>query len=132
MNPVNPQRRELLDELFSESNSLRLDGVLAAIHREKLRRASRQRALTLAASVAVLVAVAMVGSRLRERAPHAQTTERMGIERRTPALAEMPFAVERLDDEGLLDLLDQTPAALVHWPNGKRDLMVLVQMAAPD
>ena len=134
MNPMNPERRELLDALFSESSSPPLDGLLNAIHREKLRRAARQqRALALAASVAVLVAVAMVGSRLSPRIPFSKPTDITGLKSLPPeSHAEMSFQVERIDDEELLDLLDHTPAALVHWPNGERGLMLLVHTAPPD
>jgi hypothetical protein len=34
--------------------------------------------------------------------------------------------VEHVDDEGMLALLDETPAALVRWPDGRRTLLVLV------
>jgi hypothetical protein len=41
-----------------------------------------------------------------------------------------PSPVERLDDEGLLDLLDTTPSALVQWPDGRRSLLLVVGEAS--
>jgi hypothetical protein len=41
----------------------------------------------------------------------------------------IPPIVEHVDDEHMLAMLDETPAALVRWPDGRQSLLLLV--AAP-
>ena len=128
MNLIDPHRSDLLEDLFSESSSPPLNQLLAAIHREKLRRASRQRALALGTSLVILVAVGMFLSRLPLPTLFSKPARLTALRSTTPTgLPQEPFRVERVDDEGLLNLLGHTPAAVVHWPNGRRALMLLVQ-----
>lgn len=133
MNPTNPNRHDLLEDLFSESNSLTLNKLLTAIRREKLRRAYRQRTLALGTTFVMLFAVGLFLSRLPLPTPFLKPADMTAMKSTAPAgLAPEPFRVERVDDEGLLNLLGHTPAAMVHWPDGKRALMLLVQTAPPD
>jgi hypothetical protein len=130
---MDPNRRDLLEDLFSGPSSVPPDELLTAIHREKLRRARGQRALALGTSFAVLVAVTIFHSWLSAPTPVPKQMQMTSVPGGTPAVpGPEPFQVARLDDEGLLKLLDNTPAAMVRWPNGQRALMLLGQTSLPD
>src|SRR5687767_5291395 len=136
MNLTDPDKRELLDELFAEGEPSSCcsdaEDMLMLIQSEKRARSQRYR-LVGTASFLGLLALAFAFFAVREPASNPLADAALG---RTPAasLRAAPSAaeqlpIERLDDEALLKLLDTTPSALVQWPDGRRSLMVLVKAA---
>ena len=134
MNPIDPERRGLLDELFADELSAAapaLEGVLRMVRQEKRVRARRRLSAVLA-SVVLLVSLAVLW-------PHTRTVDRAltvaplpaPITDRADSAFSQSLRIERVDDEGLLALLSATPSALVKWPDGRRDL-ILVVLPSPE
>jgi hypothetical protein len=132
MKPTDRNRRDLLEELFSMEkigNSPGLDELLDAIRNEKRARCRRRRLLVAGACAGLLVTMALWPW-------HRSAPERFDDRVKALAVAmpepdqqhapEPPFQVERVDDEGLLKLLVETPAALVEWSDGRSALMLVV------
>ena len=78
------------------------------------------------ASAIVIASLVMIIARDSAR-PEGAVRELAAAASVTLQPAPQPFQIERVDDEGLLKLLDETPTALVRWPDGSRTLMLVVQ-----
>lgn len=119
MKPDSDSLDELLDELMPAEGRLRRDDLLALVRHERRRR-QRRRVLMLA--LPLVLAAAWFGVP-RPGAPEPQAAPHV-------AAASKPLTIERVNDEQLLALLEGTPAALMHWPDGRRTLLVLPSPAA--
>lgn len=128
------KRSELLDDLLAAEgrDSIPKEAdVLNLICREKRRR-SRRRHLIAMVSAGILLLVALRGG---DRPPGVPETGSSLVstafspesipESRKAAVLE----INHIGDHELMELLDGRPAALVHYPNGSRRLMLVV--AAP-
>jgi hypothetical protein len=132
MKPIDSNHRDLLDDLFAAEeigNIPVLHDVLAAIQREKQDRRRRRRSLAAGAGLVALAGVAALSSfRPTRMQPLAVGAPARAL---SPVVAVQsapePFQIERVDDEGLLKLLADTPSALVHWRDGREALMLIVQ-----
>jgi len=123
---------ELLEQLFpSESTTpVRAEDVFRWIDSD---RKAKQRRLRHVATAAVVLVLGVCGLAIysKDRAPEIASA-------RTAPLVTGPVVpivppepaqsvVQQIDDEALLKLLDDTPAALVEWPDGRRSLLVVVR-----
>jgi hypothetical protein len=134
MNPTDRNRRELLEELFSPGleSAPAANDVIEAIQREKKLRYDCRLSLTLAGCVVVLAGLAMLPFHRAASVPLANRGQTLIVGATgSGRLASEPFQVERVDDEGLLELLDETPSALVQWPDGRCAFMQVVQTSVP-
>jgi len=137
MNPHDPRRRDLLDDLLS-SGSIRhapsLHDVLATVQRAKRSRAAL-RCWVAAGASGMILAILFALLRSEPRASTHSISLIAATETPAPPLpAEAKpahFEIERVDDEGLLDLLADIPTALVQWPDGRQALMLVVHAPAP-
>jgi len=127
MKPINDPRHELLEDLFSPSENeetFPIEKVLGIIRQEKQTCHRRRRAMMPAACGLALVAAVfgVWNSRPQELGRSLVQVSARPI---APFQADFPV-VERVSDQGALDLLDSTPSAVIEWPDGRRTLMVLV------
>ena len=140
MKPTEDDRSDLLDELFPASASARLrvgtNDVLEWVHQARAARELRRRRYGVAALIAAPLAI--ISSIFLFQSPPSSLRERSAAVANPPkpppaavtaftAAAGQQPAVERVDDDHLLGLLDDTPAALVEWPDGRRSLLVVVR-----
>ena len=132
MNPPDPDRHELLHELFENARTAcgpTAEQVCRLVRAEHARRARGRRAALATVAVAALATLAT----LRQRTP--PTVMAAALAPAPPALAPAAaapvapasFPIEMVDDAGLLDLLKDQPVALASLPNGERRLLLLVQ-----
>ena len=127
MKPNNDPRHELLEDLFSPSENeetLPIEGILGVIRREKQNRHRRRRAMALAACGFVLVP-AVFGVWISRPQELGRSLVQVTANPIAPSQANIP-KIERVSDQGALDLLDSTPSAVIEWPDGRRTLMMLV------
>jgi hypothetical protein len=116
MKPNKNELRILLEDVLPPAGEncgpTRAD-VLALVGRARHQR-DRARAVLSVTVVAVLAVAILVWQ--RPAAPQAEVAE-------APKAA--PIIVHQVNDEQLLVLLKDTPAALMEWPNGSRTLLVV-------
>jgi len=127
MKPNNDPRHELLEDLFSPSEkeeTLPIEEVLGVIRQGKQNRHRRRRAMALAACGLALVA-AVFGVWVSRPQELGRSLVQVSASPIAPTQADFPV-VERVSDQGALDLLDSTPSAVIEWPDGRRTLMMLV------
>lgn len=124
-------KEALLDELVAEYET---DTALDLILRVRCAKARRSRVRRQ--SVGVAFGVAMVTSicllLFVSRPSHDTNPTAVNKRGATSVSAHLQVqpasgsSIERLDDEGLLDLLDTAPSALIEWPDGRRSLLLVV------
>ena len=127
MKPNNDPRHELLEDLFAPSENkeaLPIEGVLGVIRREKQYRHRCRSAMALAACGLVLIG-AVSGVWMARPPKSGGTLVQISAGSMAPAQSDIP-KIERVSDQGALDLLDSTPSAVIEWPDGRRTLMMLV------
>ena len=127
MKPNNDPRHELLEDLFSPSENdetLPIEEVLGVIRQGKHNRYRRRRVMALAACGLLLVAAVSGAWMSRPQVPRGSLAQ-VATSTVVPSQPDPP-RVERVSDQGALDLLDSTPTALIEWPDGRRTLMMLV------
>jgi hypothetical protein len=123
-----PDRHPLLNALSSDAQSdcaPTLDLVLALARAERRRRECR-RAGALAAAAAFVIAALWI---MRPAAPQPATAKvaaTKAAETISPPAAAPASSIQHVSDQELLDLLGNTPAALVQLPDGRQRLMLLV------
>lgn len=127
MNPSDPNHRELLDELINEGNiAPTTDDVLRLLRREQ---AVKRRRQTVASIVGVLfLAGVLLLPNLRPTANQAMPVGRNELPappNLAPATRPPALAVERINDEQLLEMLSDHPVALVQLADGGRRLLVM-------
>jgi hypothetical protein len=135
MKRSNHERRELIEDIFAPEdpeNVLSEEQVLRLVsHAREVRRRRRRLAATTAA-VILAAAVSAVMFQPDRSANSFRTTTSIPkpstphAEKQAAAPVITPPTVERVDDERMMAMLDQTPAALVSWPDGRRSLLLLV------
>lgn len=124
------EREELLNELVTDSSGSgpSMDTVLGLLRAEKRHRRQRKMAAGIAGT-AILIAVMVA---LIPRAKTMQETAVVSKEKATVqplptvARAEEPFAIKRINDEELLEMLGDQPVALVTLANGEKRLLTVV------
>lgn len=119
-----PDRHPLLDALSRDAQSdcaPTLDLVLALARAERHRRA-RQRATAFATGAAFIIAALWC---MRPATPQPAATEVAATTSTAPP-SPPTTSIQHVSDQELLDLLGTTPAALVHLPDGRQRLMLLV------
>jgi hypothetical protein len=130
MKPKNHDNRELLEDIFAPENSSEAVPAEQVLRLVQHAREARQRRRRLSAVAALFLAAAVwavVFLPSRSSNPLRATTKVPAPSALiTSAPSVTPPTVEHVDDEGMLALLDETPAALVRWPDGRRTLLVLV------
>ena len=137
MRLTDEDRSDLLDELLPTSSRVCVTSkdVLQWVRDERAARKSRERSLAIIATV-LLVASAVFVLPPRVGPVSNNPVHRAGGDARlTSATArDVPraYAPQKVDDDGLLGMLDDTPAALVQWPDGRRSLLVVVRSAAAE
>jgi hypothetical protein len=139
MKLTDPAKETLLDDLMLEregaAGAYDPGEIFAIVRGERTRRWQQRRRCALGAAGACLLLLMMsVGNFYVSRQA---TTTQPGNTARGSHIGDAslpqtagPSPVERLDDEGLLDLLDTTPSALVQWPDGRRSLLLVVGEAS--
>ena len=140
MKPMDPLNEKLFDDLMMDpargTAMPAADEVVALVQRAKEERAHRRMRARVALSLAFACALpaAMMTAR-KSRTADSSQDPRISLERTGNITAVAPRkhgpAVERLDDDALLDLLDATPSALVEWPDGRKELVLVVGPASP-
>ena len=131
--PDNNGRRELLADLFPDGAPgapISADEVVRWVEAERRCRARRRMRWT---SVGLLLAVmgavwALLPARMeRESKAKVVAAEPAPEEKDTTSTTVSgPPEVERINDDELLGMIDDAPAALVQWPDGRRSLLVVV------
>lgn len=128
-----PDRHPLLDALSRDAQSdcaPSLEIILELAHAERRRR-TRQRTGTLAAASVFAIAALWI---MRPAAPQPVATQMTAtqfatttaVETLSPPSAAPASSIRHVNDQELLDLLGNTPAALVYLPDGRQRLMLLV------
>ena len=141
MKPMDPLKEKLFDDLMIDREEGRatpgVDEVVALVQSAKEARSHRrmQRRVALSLALACTLTAAIVTAR-RSRTADSSQGPRSGFEQTDKNIAAAAAtkrepAIERLDDNALLDLLDATPSALVEWPDGRKELLLVVGAAAP-
>jgi hypothetical protein len=124
-------RSELLEALFPLENeaAVHADDILRWIEKERRVRQRRLRYASIAIVVLLLTASAVTFlPRNQTAGTFASKTSVVSPEEIPPTPSETARpVVEQVDDETLMRLLDDTPAALVEWPDGRKSLYVVVQ-----
>jgi hypothetical protein len=123
MNPDQEKLRAILDEVLPPSSELcgpGRDDVSAMLQREH----NRRRRLRRGAALLAILALGSVSLLWRN--------ERTA----GPSVAHVPtqpasIFVREVNDDQLLSLLQDTPVALMEWPNGERSLLVLDTSKVP-
>jgi hypothetical protein len=130
MKPTNQGSRELIEDIFAPeqpSTSISAEEILRLVqHALEARQRRRRRS---AAAAVFLAAAACAVTFLPGRSTHSSRTAANVPIPSAPIAAKAsvaPPVVEHVDDERMLALLDETPAALVCWPDGRRSLLLLV------
>jgi hypothetical protein len=131
MKLTDDDRSELLDQLLPPDGTtpVREEDVFRWIEMERTARQRRLRSASIAA-VVLLFAVSAVALFPRNRTGGTiASTSAVGSHGDVPAAQTEAAApmVEQVDDEALMRLLDDTPSALVEWPDGRRSLLVVVR-----
>lgn len=124
-------RTDLLDDLLNEDSGAEIpdqENIIALVRREKVARKRRRSLAAALACAGVIMAGAFLATPF-DRAPagyHALSGDATSGE---VAQNDEPrdIRIERINDEQLLALLDDQPAALVQFPNGERRLLIIVQ-----
>jgi hypothetical protein len=139
MKPSNHERRELIEDIFAPEqapSAVSAEEILRLV--QHAREAQQRRRRVSATAGAFLAAAALTATFLPDRSTNSsRTTANIPSPAKPVAPAApaapsiVPPAVERVDDEHMLALLDETPAALVSWPDGRRSLLVLVSNPPP-
>ena len=136
MNPSDPDRRTLLDELIPPTvgSNPAWSELLDAIDAEKRKRRFRKRLLATCSCGVVLAAGAIVITQWQSVRPidsvrndQIAAVHDRSAQRSVPPTAEEPFSIARIGDEELLTLLPNIPTALVEWDDGRRAVMVMVE-----
>ena len=134
MKPNDDELRELLEDVLlpedaDEGASLRVVLDLIRSAREaRLRR--RRRVASGIAGVAIIGCLALFASpRSRiEPAPDVARIVRAADQPVSrPAEPITPPSIQRVDDDGMLAMLDDRPTAIVSWPDGRRSLLMLAE-----
>jgi len=137
MNPTDEQRAELLDQLFpaASAEGVEIDQILRRVGQERAAQSRvRQRSAFVAvAAVALLGASALLSIPWRRATTTSDNSSIAQVHQSAPPdVTEISRSstIEKVDDDQLLGMMDDTPAALVEWPDGRRSLLVLVKNAA--
>ncbi|HEX5176526.1 MAG TPA: hypothetical protein VFV83_05835 [Chthoniobacteraceae bacterium] len=137
---MDPSQETLFDDLMIDPATGTAmpcaNEVVALVRRAKADRAHRHTRRHIALSLAVGCALLAVTLTARKsRTGDSRQDPRIALERTGTIPSVAPhnpkLAVERLDDKGLFDLLDATPSALIEWPDGRKELLLVVAPAAP-
>lgn len=116
MNPASQKLQHLLDDVMptgGERCGPNRAALLAMVQRER----SRRRRFRMASSVAAIAALALLF--LWQPVP----VEEPAVVTDSPA----PLVIKQVNDQQLMALLQDTPAALMEWPDGSRTLLVVVR-----
>ena len=134
--PDDNGRRKLLAELFPDAASgprISADEVVQWVDAERRYRARRR--MWWASVGILLVVTGAAWALLPSRTENESTMAKAVAQVAGPAPPEKDVAsttasgppkVERIDDDELLGMIDDAPAALVQWPDGRRSLLVVV------
>lgn len=105
-----------------------IESVLDRLRMEKARRRANARFVGYAAGVATVLAIlaVIVPRWLSERRDADDSTHRPELRH---AVSDSPaaFSIERVNDQQLLELLPDQPAALVRFPDGQRQLLFVLK-----
>jgi len=138
MKLMDPAKETLLDDLMLDRASPAdvtpdADEVVALVLRAKRNR-SRQRAQWIISAACLAFGCALTFAILTNRGrtidfqqASRAVSKKMSTAEETATAPALP--IERLDDEGLLELLDATPSALVEWADGRQELLLVVGSA---
>jgi hypothetical protein len=138
MKPTNQDRRELIEDIFAPaqiSSAVSAEEVLRLVQRARAMRRDLRRFSAVA--VVFLAAAVLSVMFLPRQSPDSSQTARIAptsvpiADEAAGVHSVNPPIVERVDDERMLSLLDETPAALVRWPDGRRSLLLLVANPPP-
>lgn len=125
---MNPKRqnhlRALFDDVISSSASQHDCGPTRAevshmLRRERARSRRRMRVSLLCGALLALLAFPLL--RNHSRTSRTSLTDAGAV----PQAQAAPIVIEHVNDEELFALLEDTPAALMEWPNGERTLLVV-------
>jgi len=123
-----PDCHPLLDALSRDAQSdcaPTLDLVLALVRAERSRRA-HLRTGALAAVAAFVIAALWIMRPVAPQPATAKVAASAAVEIISPPVTARASSIQHVSDEELLDLLGNTPAALVQLPDGRQRLMLLV------
>jgi hypothetical protein len=138
MNHSRKELHELLDEVLPHDGSACGPDRAAVLHMVSEQRARRRRHRTMGAALAAAAAACLInfapgwlprgGSLARHTAaPPASMSSIPAAQPAMPQALPGPsrVVIQEVDDQQLLALLQDTPAALMVWPNGRRTLLVV-------
>jgi hypothetical protein len=135
MKRSNHERRELIEDIFapedpenvlSEEQVLRLVSHAREVRQRRRRWAATTAAVILAGTVSAVMFLPDRSTDSSHAAARISKPSTPPVEKQAAAPVITPPTVERVDDERMMAMLDQTPAALVSWPDGRRSLLLLV------
>jgi hypothetical protein len=124
-------KEALLDELIAEYETETALDLIARVRCAKARQSRvRMQSVGVALGIAMVTSICLLLFRSRPSHDTNLTAENKRGGTSFPAHLQVEAAsglsIERLDDEGLLDLLDTAPSALIEWPDGRRSLLLVV------
>jgi hypothetical protein len=130
MKPTNHDSRELLQDIFAPehpSSAVSAEEVLRLVQHAREAR-QRRRRFSAVAAVFLMSAIWAVTFLPSRSTNSSRTTVNVPVPSAPIGLPSSitPPIVEHVDDDRMLALLDEAPAALVRWPDGRRTLLLLV------
>jgi hypothetical protein len=127
MNSKQKTMQRLLDDVVTPESDCGHLGpnrstILEMVSREQTRRRRTKTMLGTAASAGACAAVALL--LMRQPVPPQQPFPAKSTVDIAPSPAP-PITIHEVNDRELLELLKDTPVALMEWPDGKRTLLVM-------
>jgi hypothetical protein len=127
MNPKQKSMQRLLDDVVipeSDCGHLGPDRsvILEMVSHERMRRRRTRRCLGVAAGAGICAVAALLFIQ-PSPLPHETSVVRPKVQTAPAPLP--PLTIREVDDKQLLELLKDSPVALMEWPDGKRTLLVM-------
>ena len=123
MKPSNKSHQELVEDLLPSkevTGRLGIEDVLGLVERERFKRCSRNRSTGVALVMLAIVFISVWSLQTSRDTGRALAPGASMIPK-----SQMP-TIKQVDDEGLLRMVDELPAAFAKWPDGRESLFVLV------
>ncbi len=127
MKTKNEQLRPLLDEVLPDMEGQGGPNCAEVIGMVRAERAKRGQRRAMAAAVVVVLGVVAFSfvQQEQESSKVVEVAVVSPVKVKPEVAAPSLPPVKRINDEELLELLADTPSALLEWPNGERTLLIV-------
>jgi hypothetical protein len=127
MNSKQKSLQHLLDDVVTPQSDCGHLGpnrstILDMVSHERARRRQARRCFGAASGAGVCAFVALL---FMQQSPPPQELSVMPQTVQTAPTPPPPLTIREVDDKQLLELLKDSPVALMEWPDGKRTLLVM-------